>query len=137
MVGGASEPLYLPAEVHRPALLYYRSDFAASALHEAAHWCIAGNARRRQRDFGYLYQPPPRTAAQQCAFFASERRVQTLEWFFADAAGVDFYPSADNLSADPSDFHAQLVATRTELRLWLGRTRGARARRFLQVLRRR
>ena len=40
MVGGAAEPLYLPDRGTRTAELHYREDFAASALHEAAHWCI-------------------------------------------------------------------------------------------------
>ena len=46
MRGGADEPLYLPANLDKPAELIFREDFPASALHEAAHWCIAGEQRR-------------------------------------------------------------------------------------------
>ena len=47
LCGGADEPLYQPAAT--PAgfhALYYRGDYFASALHEVAHWCIAGAQRR-------------------------------------------------------------------------------------------
>ena len=67
--GGAEEPLYQPASgaggMH---LLFYREDYFASALHEIAHWCIAGSARRRMVDFGYWYAPDGRDAQQQAAF---------------------------------------------------------------------
>ena len=42
--GGASEPLYRPSS-GGDAVIFYREDFAASALHEVAHWCIAGVGR--------------------------------------------------------------------------------------------
>ena len=50
-----------------------------SALHEVAHWCIASAGRRRCRDYGYWYIPPPRDATAQTEFFAVEARVQALE----------------------------------------------------------
>ena len=78
MLGGASEPLYLPIGAEGLAELHYRSDHAASALHEAAHWCIAGPQRRALPDFGYAYTPPPRTLGQQRRFFASE--VCDMHW---------------------------------------------------------
>ena len=81
MRGGAREPLYVPARDGQPAELRYREDFAASALHEAAHWCIAGRERRLLADFGYAYQPPPRTAAQQCGFYTLELKTQALVAF--------------------------------------------------------
>jgi elongation factor P hydroxylase len=103
LVGGAAEPLYLPADkpgtAHR---LYYREDFAASALHEVAHWCIAGSARREQVDFGYWYAPEGRSASQQCAFEAVEVRPQALEWLFSVACGLRFRVSVDNFGADGS-----------------------------------
>ena len=36
LCGGAEEPLYLPAVGEQPAQLFFRADYAASALHEAA-----------------------------------------------------------------------------------------------------
>jgi elongation factor P hydroxylase len=101
LVGGAAEPLYQPADeicsYHR---LFFREDYFSSALHEIAHWCIAGDSRRQQLDFGYWYNPDGRTKAQQRAFEQVEIKPQALEWIFATAAGISFVVSADNLSAD-------------------------------------
>lgn len=134
MVGGAAEPLYLPATAAQPARLYYREDFAASALHEAAHWCIAGKQRRLQIDFGYTYEPPPRTQLQQQRFFALEIRTQALERLFAAAAGVAFQPSADNLASDIAPFKAQLEAAVPHVRAWLQSSEDSRGRQFLAAL---
>jgi elongation factor P hydroxylase len=101
--GGASEPLYLPASAGRDAIIFYRADYAASALHEVAHWCIAGAERRRREDYGYWYIPDGRDAAQQRAFQQAEQQPQALEWHFARAAGVPFRISLDNLAASTDD----------------------------------
>jgi len=96
--GGAGEPVYLPASsamMHHT--LYYRRDYFASALHEVAHWCIAGSQRRKQLDFGYWYTPENRSADQQQAFETVERKPQALEWFFSRACGYRFQVSGDNL----------------------------------------
>ena len=77
LIGGALEPLYRPATSNAPATLYFREDYPASALHEIAHWCIAGSQRRRQVDFGYHYISGPRNAEGQVAFFESELRTQS------------------------------------------------------------
>jgi len=99
LAGGAREPLYQPAEkaggLH---LLWYRDDYFASALHEAAHWCIAGERRRQMPDFGYWYAPDGRDSAQQAAFEAVEAKPQALEWLFSLACGYRFRISVDNLS---------------------------------------
>ncbi len=42
LVSGFPEPIYYPAENSTPARVCFREDFASSALHEIAHWCIAG-----------------------------------------------------------------------------------------------
>jgi elongation factor P hydroxylase len=101
LYGGADEPLYHPAktpgEYHA---LYYRGDYFASALHETAHWCIAGEGRRQQPDFGYWYTPEGRNVEQQHAFEAVEYKPQTLEWFFSRACAFRFQVSADNLALD-------------------------------------
>ena len=96
--------------------LYYREDFFASALHEAAHWCIAGAARRTQVDFGYWYIEEGRSSASQRAFEAVEYKPQALEWFFSRACAWPFRISVDNLDphggeiADTSDFCARVLA---------------------------
>ncbi len=99
LCGGGEEPVYLPARngttYHR---LIYRADYVASALHEVAHWCIAGRERRQQVDFGYWYAPDGRDRQQQRAFEAVEVKPQALEWIFSEALGLHFRLSADNLN---------------------------------------
>lgn len=105
--GGSPEPLYLPsAEPERlPHRILYREDYFASALHEIAHWCLAGPERRRQEDYGYWYRPDGRNAEEQAEFERAEARPQALEWLFSEACGFDFHLSADNLAGalGPSD----------------------------------
>ena len=79
LIGGASEPLYEPGE--QEARVYFREDYASSALHEIAHWCIAGANRRQQTDYGYWYNGE-RDLGQQRTFEAVESK--------ATGAGVDF-----------------------------------------------
>ena len=101
--GGYSEPLYQPAASARQFnVLRYREDFFASALHEVAHWCIAGSTRRKQLDFGYWYAPDGRNESQQSAFENVEYKPQALEWFFAKACGSRFRISVDNLTPQDS-----------------------------------
>ncbi|MEZ5573297.1 MAG: elongation factor P hydroxylase [Halioglobus sp.] len=106
LYGGADEPLYRPASSSDNChALHYRHDFFASALHEVAHWCIAGEERRQQLDFGYWYAPEGRSAEQQRAFEAVECKPQALEWFFSRACGYRFRLSADNLNMDTQEMH--------------------------------
>jgi len=119
LVGGAAEPLYLPArpaDGRSRAIIRYTLDYAQSALHEIAHWCVAGAARRMLADYGYWYVPPPRSAAQQAAFFAAETRAQALESVFADACGLKFQVSVDQTGAIGEEVRnfAMLVAEHAE-----------------------
>lgn len=98
--GGAEEPVYEPAAQGDLHCIHYRDDFFASALHEVAHWCIAGPERRARRDFGYWYAPDGRDAAAQRAFEAVEDKPQALEWLFSIACGYPFRVSVDNLDPD-------------------------------------
>ena len=136
LTGGALEPLYRPATGTAPATLYFREDYPASALHEIAHWCIAGTQRRRQEDFGYDYIPGPRNAENQDAFFESELHTQSLERVFAQALGLEFQPSADNLEADINTFAQAIEAHTPTLHDWLASSAGARARIFILALER-
>lgn len=131
LLGGASEPLYLPAVGERPAEIHFTRDYAQSALHELAHWCVAGRERRALPDYGYWYQPPPRDAAARERFFAVETRVQGLELLLAQAAGVRFHVSVDDPGSDPGDFadHVQRAA-----RGWLARGLLPRTRAVLTAL---
>jgi elongation factor P hydroxylase len=100
LAGGHDEPLYLPpGECGSCGLIQYRLDYFASALHEVAHWCIAGNERCQLVDYGYWYAPDGRDVQQQQAFEAVEYKPQALEWIFSRACGYPFKISLDNLDA--------------------------------------
>ena len=96
LIGGAAEPYYEPGSPHS---IYFRADYVRSALHEIAHWCVAGWRRRQLPDYGYWYSPDGRDAAQQLAFFAIEARPQAIERCFCEAIGIPFSPSVDNVGA--------------------------------------
>lgn len=106
LVGGLEEPLYLPAHAnpkdtyHR---IYFRQDYFASALHEVAHWCIAGEKRRQLEDYGYWYKPDGRDHAWQALFEESEAKPQALESIFSSAANFPFQISVDNLMNPTAD----------------------------------
>ncbi|MFT6269671.1 MAG: elongation factor P hydroxylase [Alphaproteobacteria bacterium] len=105
--GNALEPLYTPANAKQTAnTIFYRHDYFSSALHEIAHWCIAGNKRREQIDYGYWYAPDGRTAQQQNDFELVERKPQALEWAFSIACNIPFRVSIDNLNAQDDDEEA-------------------------------
>jgi elongation factor P hydroxylase len=119
--GGAPEPVYLPSSKPsaRPHRILYREDFFASALHEIAHWCLAGAARRKLEDYGYWYAEDGRSAAQQSDFEAVETRPQAVEWILSDACGFDFHLSADNLEAGRGTSTRFEEAVRREKRRFL------------------
>ena len=96
ILGGAPEPVYEP-DPAGVSVIRYRADYAASALHELAHWCIAGARRRRLEDYGYWYRPPPRSAAEQAAFLRAEVPVQALEARLAAVCGLPFQVSVDDV----------------------------------------
>ena len=134
LIGAAAEPYYEPGSLNR---IYFRADYVRSALHEVAHWCVAGGRRRRLPDYGYWYSPDGRDAAQQRAFFAVEARPQAIERCFCEAIGIAFSPSVDNVGAQ---FEPQQVR-RFEARIqeWCDQFAHTglppRAARFVMVLR--
>ena len=73
------------------------------ALHEVAHWCVAGPRRRCLDDYGYWYAPDGRDAAAQAEFLRVEVRPQALEALFCAACNHPFRVSLDNLDGDPGD----------------------------------
>ena len=95
-----SEPIYRPAQDGQTAdHIVFAQGFFASALHEIAHWCIAGSQRRKLEDFGYWYEPDGRSAQRQKQFETVEIKPQALEWLFTLACNRRFHFSADNLAA--------------------------------------
>lgn len=104
---GGSEPVYYPAGCEENPgpfnKICFAHGFVNSALHEIAHWCIAGEARRRLVDYGYWYQADGRSNYQQQLFTRVEVKPQALEWHFARACRVKFYLSTDNLNSNPQE----------------------------------
>ena len=100
-----------------PAVIYFRLDYQASALHEVAHWCLAGT-RRRQRGLRVLVcAPEGRDEAQQGCFFAVEAAPQALESLFCEARGA-LAPSVDNPGAPAPDLAPFLAAQDRHCRRW-------------------
>ncbi|MBA6231765.1 MULTISPECIES: elongation factor P hydroxylase [unclassified Colwellia] len=99
LIKGGDEPLYSPAddvcEYHQ---IIFAHGFYASALHEIAHWCLAGPARRLKEDFGYWYTPDGRDQIQQEQFEQVEIKPQAIEWALSVSTGKCFDVSIDNLS---------------------------------------
>lgn len=138
LVGGSPEPLYQPAsDDSQHHTIFYRQDFLASALHEVAHWCIAGSERRQQVDFGYWYEPDGRDAQRQQAFERVEVKPQALEWFFAQACSHRFTLSADNLSGTDESNPAEDTFARAvvaQAMYWQVNGLPERAARFFRAL---
>jgi elongation factor P hydroxylase len=133
LVAGASEPFYLPGQ---PNQVFFRADYVRSALHEAAHWCVAGPRRRGLPDYGYWYTPDGRSAERQTAFFSVEAKPQAIESLFCESLNVAFAPSVDNLLHASSD--SALRAFEDRIGIWRARLLGSglprRASRFMAAL---
>lgn len=123
LVTGADEPFYKAAKCAKEKnILFSREDFFSSALHEIAHWCVAGSERRKLDDFGYWYIPDGRELMAQKQFENVEVFPQALEKAFTIACQKEFIASSDNLDIenyDPTSFrkridnkHDELVSTR-------------------------
>jgi len=103
--GQAEEPFYKAPKANAKAVLYFRSNYPRSLLHEISHYCLAGERRRGLDDFGYWYAPCGRTAEEQQRFEEVEARPQGLEKALCEIAGIRFSPSLDDFSGrPPSDF---------------------------------
>ncbi len=135
LVKGGEEPVYLPADAgcaeHR---VVFRLDYVPSALHEIAHWCIAGPARRLLVDYGYWYDPDGRDAATQREFERLEARPQALEWLLNEACGMRFRPSIDNLDGASGDLRAFAAAIAREAAAWCANGLPPRAARLHAAL---
>ncbi len=135
LAGGYDEPLYQPATSDQTAhRIQFTHDYFASALHEVAHWCIAGQARRQRVDYGYWYEPDGRTPAQQHLFERVEAKPQALEWIFANACRYRFRVSADNLMAGNSASHAFKDNVFRQVQILVRTGLPARAQRFINAL---
>ncbi len=132
---GAPEPEYQPAD--QPDQLHcirFTRDYFASALHEVAHWCVAGVRRRQLPDYGYWYRPDGRNREEQALFERVEVQPQALEWLFAVAAGYRFRASADNLALGEGPSEAFKDAIHQRVLALCAAGVNARAERFLRAL---
>lgn len=103
--GGAEEPFYQAPKADRKAVIYFKSNYPRSLLHEMSHYCLAGKRRRLLDDFGYWYTECGRTAEEQQNFEFVEARPQGLEKAMCEAIGIKFTPSLDDFSGQPpSDY---------------------------------
>ncbi|MGB5854669.1 MAG: elongation factor P hydroxylase [Oceanisphaera sp.] len=134
---GDDEPVYLPADNiidhHR---IVFAHGYFASALHEVAHWLVAGDVRRTQEDYGYWYCPDGRDGEQQRQFEGVEIKPQAIEWALSLCCGFHFNVSCDNLngSVEP-DRHAFKVLVREQALHYLEQGFPARAQTFMRALR--
>lgn len=109
LVRGNDEPIYIPAGYIPTGAeqsfnqVVFAHGFFASALHEIAHWCIAGARRRELLDYGYWYAPDGRNQQQQAEFESVEVKPQAIEWIFCKACEKSFTISVDNLAGDEHD----------------------------------
>ncbi|QRN05132.1 diaminobutyrate-2-oxoglutarate aminotransferase [Legionella sp. MW5194] len=135
LVKGEEEPIYLPADNERPwHAIVFAHGFFSSALHECAHWLIAGAERRLQVDFGYWYVPDGRNEEQQQLFQQVEVKPQAMEWILSMAAGCRFRLSLDNLNGAPTDYQGFKEAVYQQALRYCRQGLPPRAARFRQAL---
>lgn len=99
--GDAEQPFYEAPTANTHAILYFRSNYPRSLLHEISHYCLAGDRRRGLDDFGYWYAPCGRTTEEQQRFEEVEARPQGLEKAMCEIVGLKFSPSLDDFSGRP------------------------------------
>ena len=135
LIKGEDEPLYLPADTNCPynSLIFARG-FFASALHECSHWLIAGEKRRTQVDFGYLYMPDGRSNVEQQLFQSMEIKPQALEWILSMAANYRFQVSIDNLNGAESDTYAFKLSLYNQVKAYCEKGLSERGESFRQAL---
>jgi elongation factor P hydroxylase len=119
LVLGGDEPLYLPAnapnEFHQ---IQFAHGYFSSALHEIAHWLIAGEQRRQLVDYGYWYEPDGRNEQQQMLFEKVEVKPQAIEWILSQACGYRFQLSIDNLDQPYWDTAPFRTAILNQIRIY-------------------
>lgn len=135
LVSGADEPLYLPTDESRlHNEIFFTHDYFASALHESAHWLIAGEYRRTLPDFGYWYAPDGRTSEQQDLFQKVEVKPQAMEWILSKAADFAFSVSIDNLNGNESNTDEFKKAIHSQVKTYCEKGLPKRAECFRKAL---
>lgn len=135
LVKGGVEPVYLPASKQcSHHQIVFAHGYYASALHEIAHWCLAGDSRRLLEDFGYWYLPDGRNTEQQKSFEQVEIKPQAIEWAFCIASRKNFNVSADNLNGADADTVSFKNAVYQQVKEYLNVGFPERAQQFIEVL---
>ncbi|MGC1181574.1 elongation factor P hydroxylase [Legionella sp.] len=135
LLKGDNEPIYLPANGQQNYhAIYFAHGFFSSALHECAHWLIAGEERRKLVDFGYWYAPDGRNAEQQALFQCVEVKPQALEWILSKAAGHKFRISIDNLNGEEANTAVFKHAVYEQVKHYCSIGLSPRAKRFRDAL---
>lgn len=135
LIKGGDEPVYLPAgkscDYHQ---VVFARGFYASAFHEIAHWCQAGEKRRLQEDYGYWYIPDGRNEQQQKKFEQVEIIPQAIEWAFNVAAQKQFHVSSDNLDGFNADTEGFKKEVFNQVKIFLEQGFPTRANQFIEAL---
>lgn len=135
LIKGDHEPIYIPAvspeQFHQ---VVFAHGYFASALHEIAHWCIAGEKRRLLEDYGYWYCPDGRDSEQQAKFEQVEIKPQAIEWAFSLAANKGFKVSTDNLNGAEVDHIGFQLKVSQQAKFYLKNGFPLRAEQFIHVL---
>lgn len=136
LLAGEHEPVYLPnSNKHPMHRIVFAHGYARSALHEIAHWCLAGKVRRHLPDFGYWYAPDGREPELQARFEQAEVHPQAIEWYLSLAADIQFEISVDNLSGEEPPKRLEFAASVVEKALLRAKVGWPpRAERFAKVL---
>ena len=135
LVLGDDEPIYIPAGADKSYhQIVFAHGFFSSALHEIAHWCIAGEKRRLLEDYGYWYCPDGRDEVQQADFEKVEIKPQAIEWAFTEAAGRKFQVSTDNMNGAEPDREGFTRNVAAQLERFRKHGFPPRAERFLTAL---
>jgi elongation factor P hydroxylase len=135
LVLGGDEPLYVPAKNEKSFhQIFFARGYFSSALHEIAHWLIAGKERRKLEDYGYWYIPDGRNAKQQTAFEKVEIKPQAVEWILSDACHYSFQISLDNLNGPPIEIESFRTAILKEKQKILSQPLAKRTEKFIQLL---
>ncbi len=133
--GGANEPIYLPTSSDcKTNRLIFRSNYISSALHEVAHWCLAGDKRRKMIDYGYWYNKDGRSNIEQKIFEEVEIKPQALEWIFSIASNNTFNISVDNLDDDTEPSYYFLKSISDQAHSWCIESLPNRALLFVNAL---
>ncbi len=135
LIKGGDEPLYAPANencaFHQ---IIFAHGYYASAFHEIAHWCQAGEKRRLLEDFGYWYIPDGRNEKQQNKFEQVEIIPQAIEWAFNVAAQRKFHTSADNLNGYQGDIIGFKAKVHQQVLVFIENGFPLRAQQFIEAL---